>query len=112
SVASSARVLQTWGSRPARRTNSAAAGPSRPTGARISTRASRSPFTIAVFLEERAGVADVLRGARQDAGELRQGRAEADAAAAELELADGVLVIAAALLDDGERPPHPAADFE
>src|SRR5665213_646621 len=106
------KLAHTKGSMPTLRMNAAAAAPSRPTGAKIRTRASRSVLAIGLDIEEATGVPDILRRSAEDAGELPERRAQADAIGAKLELADGVLVLAAALLHHRQGAPDGARVFE
>src|SRR6185312_1267836 len=85
------------------RKSSAEAGPSRPIGAKMRTRRSRSALRIDIVAELRDLSTDIARVAREDAAEFRERRAERDAGAAQAELPDRVLMIAAALLDHRQR---------
>src|SRR5581483_7602539 len=94
------------------RKSSAEAGASRPIGAKMRTRQSRSALLIDIVAELRDLIAGVARVAREDAAEARERRAEHDAGAAQAEFADRVLMVAAALLHDGERAPHRSRQLE
>jgi hypothetical protein len=87
---------------------------SRPRGARIKTRSERglTDCLTLFFPQQWLTAADIGRNAAQDALKFLQCRSDFDAAAADAEFADSVLVRSGSFLDRRDRPPHAAQGLE